>query len=68
MRPGAWLLAVDSPIGLGNGVKLHQAVPAFGLNVVGKLASGPVAINHAIKNSMHHMNALRRKLPGHALR
>src|SRR5262245_11969498 len=68
LRPGRALLAMDIPIGLGDGLDAEQTVLATFLAQGRRPAEQPIAVDAAIDHHMRDVNPERPVLPRHALR
>src|SRR5712691_6731659 len=68
LRPGRPRLAVDLPIGLGDGVDAEQPVGTALLDQLRPAAEQPLAGNAAVDDDMGDMKALRPIVARHALR
>src|SRR5690606_41553699 len=68
MRPGAARLAMKLPIGFGNVVRIQNAVFFLQCVTFGEVIADKGRVDGTINDRVRDMNALRPKLPRHALR
>lgn len=68
MCPGATLLAVQRPIGVGDVVRAQDSIRTLRVGVFGEIGRSVLASDHAIYDDMGDMHALRIEFPSEALR